>query len=439
MNSMTDFRITFEWLDSQDCPEPELKVTFAELSILVDRYCVTRLYDEQSRTMREVVYVPLYPLAEWVAANWWALWKEPEMSGPMRPGYLSRHSLVGAREGYALPPLRIEAAGSLTRLSWHPEDLPFNKVRFTETGQSWVPTDAVKNELSSLVAAVVSRLESQGITGTMLQEDWLAVQGTDTEQKVFCECAAALGLDPYDLDDSQQRAIEDIGHRLPEEIVNEFFGAARSEELHADAQVVLDGLARTQRNTLDLTSLKDLRQTMATWTPPAGTPPWEQGYSFARELRCRLGLDGLPLDSIEAVGKVLEVTASHLDAARSTFASHTPFAALMGINDKSSPGFVLRKTARVSQNFHFCRALFEYLWSPTSRSALITDALTKQQKRNRAFASELLAPSSALKKRVRRREVDSEQVDEIAEEFGVSTFVILHQLDNHDIAQVRQA
>jgi Zn-dependent peptidase ImmA (M78 family) len=67
----------------------------------------------------------------------------------------------------------------------------------------------------------------------------------------------------------------------------------------------------------------------------------------------------------------------------------------------------------------------------------VTDATTARQKRNRAFAAELLAPSSGLRDRVQTAEVGPDQVEELADEFGVSTEVVSLQLENHRIARVR--
>jgi hypothetical protein len=437
---MNDFKIDFEWLSPVDIQGPELRATYGRLSIRVAEYPVTRVYDEQSKTLRDNVYVPLYPLAEWLAAHWWALWNEPgQSSNPVRPGYDARHSLVSAREGYAFPPLRIEQAGSSVRLSWSSEQLLFHRLEFPGRGEFWAETTMVKQQLASFIDAVVSRLDSQGIADTLLHQDWRAIQSADEDERTFCECSGALGLDPYSLDDRQQREIEDAGHRLPQEIVTEFFEAARREELVEEADEIDAAAARAQSNTGDLTSLKNLRLDALAWHEPTGAHPWLTGYSLAQKLRVHLGLDGNPLNSMESLADALGTTREDLAKVQSQFSTkQTPFVALMGMNDKSSPAFALRPGFSSSILFHFCRALFEYLSSPTRRTALITDARTEQQKRNRAFAAELLAPSSALRDRVSTPVVTWEQAEEIAAEFGVSAYIIYHQLVNHEIADVEQ-
>jgi len=324
--------------------------------------------------------------------------------------------------------------------SWSPEALPFHRLEFTGRGTAWADTKLVKGRLSSLIAAVVGRLEANGITDTLLQQDWAAIQSADTDETKFCECAGALGLDPYSLDDVQQHEIEEAGHRLPEEIVTEFFPAARKGELIADAEEIHQALACAQSNAEDLVSLKELRRVAVGWIEVPAVKPWEQGYSFAQKVRTHLGLDGKPLKSIRDVGDAVGINEKTLLPVLTRFRSRSrPFAALMGTNDNSSPAFVLREAAVPSSElFHFCRALFEYLRSPIRRSALITDANTEEQKRHRAFAAELLAPASALCTRVKTRVVTGEQTEELAAEFGVPVYVIEHQLINHDIASVQQ-
>lgn len=438
---MSDFVIDFEWKDPLGANGPELRATWARLSIVVAGTPVTRVFDDRSRAMRNGVHLPLYPLSEWVAAQWWPLWNEPGPSPVERPGYEARHWLVSAREGYALPPLRIEPAGSVVKLSWSPERLPFHSLEFPGRGECWTDTRDVRGELGRLIDAVVDRLDSYGIADTPLNQDWATIQSADVDERIFCECAGALGLDPYSLDDDRKQEIVDAGNRLPAEIVSEFFGAARRSELTTDAEEIIEAVARTLSSTADLQSLKDLRRFAAEEDETARAAPWEQGYALARKLRAHLGLNGAPLNSMERIGTAFGMTEADLNSVLSSLSSvDSPFVALMGINDNPSPAFVLRPAAvPASRLFHFCRALFEYLHSTSHRTALISEANTEQQKRNRAFAAELLAPASALRSRVRTPIVTWEYTEELAAEFGVSAYIIKHQLANHGIAEVDEA
>jgi hypothetical protein len=439
---MSELKIDFEWLDPLAARGAELRATWARLYIAVDEIPLTRVFDQSSKTMRDAVYLPLYPFAEWLVEQWWSLWTEPRPSSvPGRAGYDSRHSFVHAREGYALPPVRIEPAGSVTLVSWFSEKLPSSGLEFPGQGEAWLQNGLLKDRFSSLVEAVVSRLKTSGITESRLQQEWAAIQAADPEEKAFCESAGALGLDPYDLEDDQREAIEKIGNALPGEIVGEFFSAARSDtsDLRLDAKEVETAIERTEKSRATLAPLKQLRSSIVTSADSSDATPWKQGYAFARKLRARLGLNGSPLKSMESLRSALGLSKTDLDTALGKFSSRTiPFAALMGVNRGESPAFVLRPARPAAARFHFCRALFEYLHAPGKRRALITDANTEQQKRNRAFAAEMLAPADTLRELIRAPVVTWERAEELANEFGVSTYVIVHQMDNHRLASVQR-
>ena len=59
-------RISFktDWVDADGIRGPELAATWAALEIRVDDSIVTRVLDARARTVRDFVYVPLYPFAE---------------------------------------------------------------------------------------------------------------------------------------------------------------------------------------------------------------------------------------------------------------------------------------------------------------------------------------------------------------------------------------
>ena len=108
-----------------------------------------------------------------------------------------------------------------------------------------------------------------------------------------------------------------------------------------------------------------------------------------------------------------------------------------GVVTRGSSGcdsFGLKARGDAGRRFLFCRALAEGL--DPQGDALVTKGNTARQQRNRAFAAEFLAPATSLSARIVHPVVDDEQVDELAEEFGVSTRVILHQIENHGIAEL---
>lgn len=70
MNQLT---FDFEWKDPGGARGPELSATWARLEIRVGDVPVTRVDDLRARSVRNAIYGPLYPVAEWIVSNWWSL------------------------------------------------------------------------------------------------------------------------------------------------------------------------------------------------------------------------------------------------------------------------------------------------------------------------------------------------------------------------------
>ena len=76
MNPVADFKIHFEWENGSGVRGEELAATWANFEILVDKVPLTKLEDARAQSIRERLTIPLLPLAEWFAGNWWSLWFE---------------------------------------------------------------------------------------------------------------------------------------------------------------------------------------------------------------------------------------------------------------------------------------------------------------------------------------------------------------------------
>jgi hypothetical protein len=194
---------------------------------------------------------------------------------------------------------------------------------------------------------------------------------------------------------------------------------------------VLEALSLGEGNPAELHGLKDLRRSLDTVTETAGTgAPWTAGYAIATRVRKLLDLDGQPLASLEDIGRAIRSSADELEAAILSAPPSAPFDAVVGVNDRGSPGFVsAHQGARM--RFHLCRGLCEFLTGPGS--ALLTRAHSWRQARNRAFAAEFLAPAATLASQLSGVVAGEDDVDELAGEFGVPPFVIRHQLENRGV------
>ena len=428
------FRFETEWIEVAGVRGRELAATWASLLIGVDDEIVTRVVDERARTVRDHVYAPLYVLAEWLVTNWWFLFHEVE--NPAKegdPAYARRHALGASREGYAFPNLQVAPAGARTRLAWTSDRLEWANVEFLRAGGAWIESDEFRDRCSEFVDLVVRRLVALGIEGTLLQEEWAAIRTAGADESKFCRVAAGLGWDPYALDDAQRAAVLGLENVLSGAVLEDAVAILDADSLDADATAIAGALAAGKAAGL---SLERLRSPRTPIPPTAGS--WTTGYALARRVRQRLDLDGAPLASVAALGDALGETPDAIEVVIQPrrFGAAALLDGVVTSDANGRPAFAIRRGRDEARRFQFCRGLAEVLVSPGS-DALLTQARTDRQQRNRAFAAEFLAPSSGLRARVSGPAVDEDEVDALAAEFGVSPWLIAHQLWNHEIARIR--
>lgn len=433
---MTDFNIEVEWQEAAEgIRGPELRATWARLAMDTDGKPITKVLGP-SDTYRESVIVPLYPLVEWIVLHWWQLFYEvPSPTRESVVDYESRHSLREAREGYAYPPLTITPSGSLTELSWSPEELPHAGVEFIGSGTVEVELSAAQGAFEWLTNLVVKRLYEQEIEGTLLQREWEYLRGLEDPERQFCKAVGSLGLDPLALERDAGESIEKIAGDLPQAVVDEFFDAVDISRLNEEAEAVQGFLARISETDYSVEGLEDLHGCLA--DQQNGQRPWKEGYRLAGLLRDRAQLDGQPLPTLPDVAEAVGFGPDDLNAVMTELSSSvSDFDAILGYNQSDNPGIAMRGGAPESVRFGFCRSLCEITLDRTLSPALVTKARTERQKRNRAFAAEFLLPSDELRARFQSGIATGEQVEDIADEFGVSILTVQHQLENHRIARI---
>jgi hypothetical protein len=347
--------------------------------------------------------------------------------------YAQRHSLSSASEGFALPDLAFCPIGRLVQVTWRQTEAAGAQVRFLRFGEDFVEIDRFRAETTRLVEAVLDRLESQGVSESYLHQEWKAISDADAEESAFCKAVAALGLDPFNMSNRKSGEIIETSQSLPESLLDDFLAVSAPRQLRAGAEKLKKSLDSMAGSPGDLTRLRALREKRRTIR--STEKPWETGYTWARSLRAELGLNGARFKVLEDLGKPLKLSNAEFESAILGPAGLGFADALVGLNQKDSPCFVIEKRQESSRLFAFCRALFDYLSAENSLPALVVDTHTEQQRRNRAFAAEFLAPSRLIQNGIRGAHVGAEEIHEIAEEFGVSDFVVAHQIENHRLAQ----
>lgn len=434
---MIDFR--FEWLDGAGIEGPELAATFAALEIRVGAATITRSRDHQDGTLHDHIEVPLYPLAESLASNWWFLTGESPRSrvDTEDHDFRQRHSLVHGGDGYLFPNLIAFPDGERVEMVWSrtPAD-DLSSLEFLDEGHANAGIPDFRQACASLIEKVVRRLDASDAKATYLHDEWARIRGADAEEAATCETAAGLGWDPYDLDDTRWKAMERLdrlGGVLGEAVPAMDSGSPESVIESCNALTRAFEAARTGCGSFP--DLESIRREIETPVGPASrSAPWRDGYRLARRLRRILGLDGAPLPT-EELARALEQPPEFLDRAPpADFSATALFDGVVAQDTNGRASFALRPSREDSRRFVMCRALAEAL--TVRADAVLTRAPTHRQKRNRAFAAEFLAPAEALRQRVPHWIVHEDAVAELAETFCVSAVVIERQLENHRIAQV---
>jgi hypothetical protein len=59
--------------------------TWARLRIRVAGRFASRLWDRETASERQTLYIPAFPLAQWLIANWWSVLFEPNVADDVPP------------------------------------------------------------------------------------------------------------------------------------------------------------------------------------------------------------------------------------------------------------------------------------------------------------------------------------------------------------------
>jgi hypothetical protein len=418
---------SIEWEDPCAARGAELRATWCRLLIQVGQTPVTRVLDERAQTVREAVYCSAYPLAEWFAFNWWPLLNESE-----RPSSAAqRHNLRFAREGFALPDLELFSEDSFVRATWKSYRPASAPIRFLDEGFALLDRKSVVAEIQGFVSKVVARLQSQGVPPTTLTDEWKAISETSNPEKEFCETAGALGLDPYDLEDSKAGEIFSVAKILRPEMKREFFLAADSTILSQQARWISKCLRQleTCETKTKLAGKKGLY-----WAQLRSLSPWQNGYDLARTFRNEYGF-GNPTRPL-GMDKMCGLKKGDIPVIR--VGEEQQLDAVTRMSARFGPQVATSKNRASSQSYLLARALCEYLCSDAEESALLTRVSSDRQKRNRAFAAELLAPAEGLRKLLSGSRITRDEIAELAAHLGVSEWLVEHQVQNHQLATVEE-
>jgi len=433
MGETDQFRLDFEWQDPGGARGADLRATWGSLCIHFGAACISELQDRRSRSVRRQVCLPLYPLAEWLACNWWFLTTETECRGVKAPEFDRRHNLRWAREGFALPSLSIISLGDSTELRWEQWEVPDTGIKFLSRGVGRLPCSQLAEVLGEFVGAVAGRLLDSGIQDTLLQSEWQAITTCDEAERTYCRAAAQLGVDPYAATPLVEAQLLDAAASIRPELLNELLALSSVTSLTADTVRLRQATSAIADDTSNVDALVRIRRVLSA-VHGAGTA-WEKGYGYAAIARSALGGGNWKTSTLEQLADRLQIDQlEHLLLPAGDACG--VFDAVLGFNSCGNPRWLLQRKNQTSQQFTFCRALFEYLVGREGSFSTVSRLRTERQQMSRAFAAEFLAPKEMLRQDLSGSWVTEEEIDDLATEYGVSPFVIRHQVENHNLAHV---
>jgi hypothetical protein len=425
-------------IDQPAAADPVERLTWCALRIRVGQRFASRIWDRSLQSERNNLYLPAFPVTEWVVANWWSLFNElcpservpTAVAGEAQWKWIRRHCLRSADSSLLLPALYLFHDGQDLRAHWQsdiPGSMPNMPGEFISAGTESLEPNSVQESLASFIEDCLGRVAHLSDSRVhRLAQRWKAIQGADVEEQRFCRLAGRMGVDPYDdreMDGDLQRFLEQADFEDPlirdlTEVAHREFVVEQWSWLGAVAAELGLGPNPLQLS-LDL-------------PPPSLSPPLF-GYELASRVRSAAGISPTsPLDSVEGIAQT--VTGKTL---RMEGRNHIPGQGVRAIVGRSAGDMVCAGPMPPhphSKRFLVARGLYHALITTQRRHRLVTDACSWEQKASRAFAAEILAPQRVLARRISTSGADPDAIEALSREFGVSTMLIEHQLENAGIS-----
>jgi hypothetical protein len=429
---MDELRIEIERWSGVGHGPPEETATRGTLSIHVGGESLTRHEDTWSRSTGDAVLVSMYPLATWLASNWWRLSYEPAHS-TTRPSYEWRasHELRAIGHGYLWPRVTLESDGEFVTLRANPTSETSNEpIRYLSRANRSVPLEHFQRQVREFVQVVIARLHALDIRGSTLEELWAATTNDLTDSKVdrTRRREALLGCDPGEADCDSLAAIADLADEAGLDSAEEIACAISPDDIRAGVDRLRQRAASNSVQVARWSRAQhaELAASCQRISQNPNLRPWQRGMDTARLLRSAWAAGNTPIASSS-----LE---QHLGMDPGTLAprgeADSPPVGL-AIDQGDRVRLLLRRSKPAERRFELARLLGDLLayqssepWHPA------TETRTSRQRFQRAFAAELLCPVAGLSDLLGERRGE-EAMSRAADVFMVSEFVVGHQVENH--------
>ncbi len=414
----------------------EERATFGLFSVIANNHLLTEGVEVDKQELRHGPYVSGYPIADWLAWNWWRLrWEigQPSDENAVRRwNFAHRMSTIG--DGYVWPNITIFSDGVHSSLFSMPSRSPETSLfRYIGASGQTVLAVSLETAIDGFVEDILIRFEGAGIRESNLHRLWneLKMERVDPELTRFRRLEAQLGYDPDEAEEAAIRLRLDDAPRLGEEALGEIAADATLGDNALGNMMTagdFENIARQngfEANPNDAITLSDSAD-----LPQLGqVEAWRWGEHAAQAIRAQERLDGESVSDTTLVG-----FAGIVSNAISSQRRHS-FKISFALDFDSGTRVSLRSHRKTGRRFDLARLIGDRLLhtqrsTPAEPLLPATRASSYRQKAQRAFAAEFLSPFAFVEDML-GGDYSEEKQNEVANHFDVSPMTIQTQLVNH--------
>lgn len=412
-----------DWLTAEE-DTPELRETTGWLEIRAGKTILTRNEDVWSRTVRDAVLVSAWPLAYWLAWNWWRLnWEPLPVTKTLSLNWRMAHELGAANQGYVWPRISFASDGESIQILAEPFIMPGQSVQYLSGLDEpyYVPLQEFQSAIDGFIGMVLARLAAVGLGNSDLDNLWKQVckEREDEEIRRQRQLEARLGFDP---------------DQCPANLLSKFMALQATTGDAAMAELAPAYGPRSEA----VDEIKALEHEKGVPLAPQVEPieatpsskPWQAGVEIARHLRKWLGNPSEPIRDEELLDLLGIARQANLDETTNRH-RRRPVSVMRASTEKKFV-FLPRKRHPIARRFELARILGDWLIFPQigHEWRVSSDVCTARQKRQRAFAAKFLCPTEALTQFLGGDFSDT-AIEEASEYFAVSEITVKWLLVNN--------
>lgn len=425
-----DLTIDFKWMGGQWGNQFD-QAFAAEIGVKLGENWLTELEEFETRTTMTHVRACTHTLARWFAGNWWRLrWEPVTRNASQDPDWRTTHSMANAGEGFAWPNIVFASDGESLAVASSPrlKAESHEPLRYLNAAQGRITAKEFETKVDGFLNAVISRHSAMGIDDKELPRLWSEVleERKNPQMTRWRKLEALCGYDPDEAPES-----------IIELLATDKYGLGKQ----AMEEVAAHGRHDAAKDIEAILQLAESRAAPASGgfrcNPPElkrkpryvrASKPWQKAAKLAQSARREWDLGNEPISNAKLC-ELLGIPKKALEDRATKASTPMPFS----IRDERSKTFVYFNSAwSTSRKFAACRLLGQWLEQGTNAERLVpsTEAKTVNQQFQRAFAQEFLCPFDMLKDHLPSESPSLEDIQDVANHFGVSPLVISTTLVN---------